>query len=99
MKKIDKKFIMQWLGLGLIVFALLFLPIIAVIPFLPISIQKKAVFISALAIGGQVITWAGVFLAGKEIVSRYKKYLDPRNWFRRSGEEKKKGEQNEKMSA
>lgn len=88
MKKIDKKFIMQWLGLGLIVFALLFLPIIAVIPFLPISIQKKAVFISALAIGGQVITWAGVFLAGKEIVTRYRKYLDPRNWFRKSGDEK-----------
>ena len=84
MKKIDKKFISQWSGLGLIVLALLFIPVMAIVPFMPFTIAQKAVFISVLAVGGQGLTWIGIFLAGKEIVSRYKKYLNPKSWRKKS---------------
>ncbi len=80
--RIDRKFIKKWAGLGLIVFALLFIPVMALVPFTPLSIKQKAAAIAVLAIGGQILTWIGVFLAGKEIVARYKKQLNPRNWFR-----------------
>jgi len=73
---------MKWAGLGLIVIALLFIPVMALVPFMPLSIKQKAVIIAVLAIGGQILTWIGVFLAGKEMVTRYKKQLNPLNWFR-----------------
>jgi hypothetical protein len=79
----SKKSITQWLGLGLIVFALTFIPLLVYVPFMPLSIKKKAVLIAALVIGGQVLTGVGGILLGREILVRYHKYLNPRNWFKK----------------
>ena len=77
------KSITKWLGLGLIVFALLFIPMLAVVPFLPLNVGQKAVLTTVLIAGGQVLTWIGVALLGKELVQRYRQYLNPKNWFRK----------------
>ena len=54
--------------------------LILVVPFLPFTIAKKAIIISGMFFCGNVFWWIGVPLVGKEIVARYKKYLDPRSW-------------------
>lgn len=82
----EKKSFTKWIGLGLIVLALLFIPLIPVVPFMPLSPKAKVALTAFFVIGGQVLTWIGAALLGKELVQHYRgylKYLDPRTWFRK----------------
>ena len=81
----EKKPALKWIGLGLILFSLLFIPVIAAVPFTSLTIKQKAVIMAALAAGGQVMTWVGGFLLGKELLKKYRAYLNPRNWFKKHG--------------
>lgn len=54
--------------------------LILAVPFLSFSIATKAVIISVLLICGNVLWWVGVPLVGKEILAKYRKYLNPRSW-------------------
>jgi hypothetical protein len=74
---------LQWTGLVLIVVATSFIPLLAVVPFLQLTLKQKAVLTSFLVIGGQVMTWVGGILLGKELVVRYRQYLNPKRWFRK----------------
>lgn len=73
----------KWIGLGLIIFSLLFIPAMAYVAFLPLTIKQKAIVTAVLVVGGQVLTWVGGFLLGKELLQKYRGYLDPRKWFKR----------------
>ncbi|OBQ35903.1 MAG: hypothetical protein AN485_12545 [Anabaena sp. MDT14b] len=68
---------MQKLGLGLIIISFLPWLIIAVIvPFLPISLPQKAILVPALLILAEVLFWLGALLVGKEVVQKYRRYLN-----------------------
>ena len=68
---------MQKLGLGLIIISFLPWLIIAVIvPFLPISLGQKGLLIPALLILAEVLFWLGALLVGKEVVQKYRRYLN-----------------------
>jgi hypothetical protein len=88
------KSIARWGGLGLIVVALLFIPVIPLVPFMPLTAKGKVALTAFLVVGGQVMTWIGAALLGKELVQHYrgylKKYLDPRNWFGKRGDGSRK---------
>jgi hypothetical protein len=68
---------MQKLGLVLIIISFLPWLIIAVIvPFLPISLGQKGLLIPALLILAEVLFWLGALLVGKEVVQKYRRYLN-----------------------
>ena len=67
--------------LGLFLFVLSFLPwlvILFVVPFLPLSIAEKTTIDIVLAVGAEVCFWISVVLLGKEVVTKYRRYLHPR---------------------
>ncbi|MBO1057505.1 MAG: transporter suffix domain-containing protein [Dolichospermum sp. JUN01] len=68
---------MQKLGLVLIIISFLPWLIIAVIvPFIPISLAQKALLIPALLVLAEVLFWLGALLVGKEVVQKYRRYLN-----------------------
>ncbi|MEI7727444.1 MAG: transporter suffix domain-containing protein [Bacteroidota bacterium] len=54
--------------------------LIFVVPFLPLTITQKGIFVTALVIGMEITWWLGVALVGKQLLTKYIKYLNPRNW-------------------
>jgi hypothetical protein len=71
--------IMQKLGLVLIIISFLpWLIIAVVLPFLPISITQKALLVPALLVLAEVLFWLGALIVGKEVVQKYRRYLNLR---------------------
>lgn len=67
--------------LGLFLFIVSFLPWVAilfVVPFLPLSIAEKTTIDVVLAVVAEVCFWISVMLLGKEVVTKYRRYLNPR---------------------
>ena len=70
---------MQKLGLFLFVLSFLrWLAVFFVVPFLPLSIAEKTTIDVVLAVGAEVCFWISVVLLGKEVVTKYRRYLHPR---------------------
>ena len=68
---------MQKLGLVLIIISFLPWLIIAVIvPFLPSSLAQKAILVPVLLVLAEVLFWLGALLVGKEVVQKYRRYLN-----------------------
>ena len=53
------------------------------VPFLPFGFGGQALTSAGLVIVGEAAFWVGCLLAGRELMVRYRKQLDPRIWFRR----------------
>ena len=80
---------MNWgrkLGILLVVLSFVFYGLILVVPLLPLSTSAKVAAVPILAVLGEVAFWPGGILLGKEVVARYKAYLNPRNWFSKTPE-------------
>lgn len=54
-----------------------------VVPFLKLQTSVKLTLVPVIIIIGEVAFWAGTFFLGKELVKRYRNYLNPLRWFRR----------------
>ncbi|MBD2292047.1 transporter suffix domain-containing protein [Anabaena sphaerica FACHB-251] len=68
---------MQKLGLVLIIVSFLpWLAIAIILPFLPISVAQKALLVPALLVFAEVLFWLGALLVGKEVVQKYRRYLN-----------------------
>lgn len=65
----------------LVVLSFVLYGLIFVVPFLPLTFAQKAVVIPVLVVTGEVTWWIGVAIVGKQVVSKYRKYLNPCNWF------------------
>ncbi len=55
---------------------------IPIIPFLEMDSKAKITISTILLVSGEVLFWAGGLLVGKELLAKYKSYLNPKNWFR-----------------
>ena len=67
--------------LGLFLFIVSFLPWLAIffiVPFLPLSIAEKTTIDVILAVVAEVCFWLSVVLLEKEVVTKYRRYLNPR---------------------
>ena len=67
--------------LGWFLFIASFLPwlaILFVVPFLPLSIAEKTQIDVVLAVLAEVCFWLSVVILGKEVVTKYRRYLNPR---------------------
>jgi len=76
------------LGIVLIVISIPIFLIIPVIPFLNLDNKTKIALTTISLIIAEVIFWSGGLLVGKELFSKYKSYLNPKNWFKKKKEEK-----------
>lgn len=56
---------------------------ILLIPFTPFSGSTKIVIGTTLAVLGEVSFWIGGIILGKEVITRYKKYLNPLHWLKK----------------
>jgi hypothetical protein len=66
----------------LLLSCLLYAALLAV-PFLPFGYSGRAAAAAGLVIVGEAIFWLGCVLAGRELMVRYRHYLNPRSWSRR----------------
>lgn len=64
----------------LVVMSFILYGLIFVVPFLPLTLAQKAVAIPILVGTGEATWWTGVAIAGKQVVTKYRSYLNPCNW-------------------
>lgn len=68
-------------GTLLVVFSFIAYGLLFVVPFLPLSAALKVGVSSVLVVAGEITFWVGGALLGKEMVKRYRRYLNPCAWF------------------
>ena len=72
------------LGLLMVLTSLIFFALLVIIPMLNIGKEEKIWFTTLSFIIAEVLFYAGGFLLGKEMFSKYKSYFNPKNWFKSS---------------
>ncbi|MEG4393463.1 transporter suffix domain-containing protein [Microcoleus sp. BROC3] len=67
--------------LGLFLFIVSFVPwlvVLFIVPFLPLNLTQKTTLSVVLVVVAEVCFWISVVLLGKEVVTKYRRYLNPR---------------------
>lgn len=77
------------LGIFLIILSVILFLSLPVVPFLAIDNKTKVSASTIIFVLAEVTFWSGGLLVGKELFSKYKSYLNPKNWFRKKKEENK----------
>lgn len=75
------------LGILLMVLCIPFFLAIALFPFLNIEAKLKITLSTVSLIIGEVLFWSGGLLVGKELLTKYKRYFNPKKWFKKKLEE------------
>jgi hypothetical protein len=73
-------------GIGLIIISFIFFFMIPIVPFVPLTVKMKVILTTTLAIIAEVTFWIGGFFVGKEVIQKYKKYLNPSRFLKKKGE-------------
>ncbi len=55
---------------------------VPVVAFLPLGTAQKVALSGALVIAAEAVFWGAALFLGKEVISRYRRYFDPRTWGR-----------------
>lgn len=74
-------------GIACLILSCLLYGGLLLVPFLPFGFGGQALASAGLVVTGEAAFWVGCLLAGRELMVRYRKRLDPRSWFRRSAAE------------
>ncbi|HEX7169989.1 MAG TPA: transporter suffix domain-containing protein [Rubrobacter sp.] len=74
---------MRLLGIALVVAAVLFWVAAPAVVFAPLSAAQKVWVGSAFLVLGEVAFWVAAAVLGREVLRRYRRFLDPRGWFGR----------------
>jgi hypothetical protein len=56
---------------------------IPVVPFLPLTTAQMIGLSSGLVVVAEIVFWVAALFVGREVISRYRRFFDPRTWFRR----------------
>jgi hypothetical protein len=67
-------------GLAMVIFSVALYGVIFSLPFFPISTANKLALTPVLVVISEIIFWVGGALAGKDVVARYRRYLNPFEW-------------------
>lgn len=70
-------------GIFLMVFSGVFFAATLIIPFFDLPTKTKVAASTTSFILMEVVFWAGGLLVGKELFTKYKKQLNPVNWFKK----------------
>ena len=71
------------LGIFLMVFSGVFFGATFIIPLFDLPTKTKVIASTTSLVLMEVVFWAGGLLVGKELFTKYKKKLDPRNWVKK----------------
>lgn len=82
------------LGLTLVIVSIPLFLFIPVIPFLNIEAKIKLTLTTIVLVSAEVLFWGGGLLLGKELFTRYKEKLNPKNWFKKKVEDNINEDQN-----
>jgi hypothetical protein len=52
------------------------------VPFLPLTTAQKVGLAAGLVFAAEAVFWVSALWLGKEVISRYRRYFDPRTWRR-----------------
>ena len=75
------------LGLVLIILSTILFVSLLFIPFLNIDNKTIISITTIIIVFGEVFFWTGGLLVGKELFTKYKSFLNPKNWFKKKNEE------------
>ncbi|QPR66456.1 transporter suffix domain-containing protein [Lysinibacillus macroides] len=84
----QKKPFLFKLGIGLLILYPVLWGFAAIVPFTPFPIHIKATVITTCIVVGEIFFLIGVAFVGKEVVTKYKSKLNPKNWRRKGGKQK-----------
>lgn len=71
----------RWVLGGALLTVSVALPLAALVTlFLPFSVGWKAGVFSVLVVAGEVAFWLAALVLGREVVRRYRRFLNPRYW-------------------
>jgi membrane-anchored protein YejM (alkaline phosphatase superfamily) len=76
------------LGIFLMVFSGVFFAATLLIPLSDLPTKTKVIGSTVSLILMEIVFWSGGLLVGKELFARYKKQLNPVNWFKKSPTDK-----------
>jgi len=86
MSKINKMTKNNWklrLGISLMILSGFVFGSLLIIPFLNIDSKTKITATTVIIVIGKITFWSGGLLVGKEMLTKYKSYLNPKNWFKK----------------
>jgi hypothetical protein len=72
------------LGIFLMVFSGVFFAATLLIPLSNLPTKTKVIGSTVSLILMEIVFWSGGLLVGKELFTRYKKQLNPLNWFKKN---------------
>ena len=78
----DRRFLTIF-AIVLVILSGVFYASLLAVPFLPFSAIGRGGIATALVIAGEASFWIGAAILGKQVIDRYRIYLNPINWFRR----------------
>ncbi|MBS4220110.1 transporter suffix domain-containing protein [Bacillus sp. FJAT-49711] len=84
----QKKSFLFKLGIGLLILYPILWGFAAIVPFTPFPTHLKATVITVCIVVGEILFLIGAAFVGKEVVTKYKSKLNPKNW-RRKGDKQK----------
>ncbi|MEG0386249.1 transporter suffix domain-containing protein [Solibacillus cecembensis] len=70
------------LGIALLILYPILWGVAAITPFTPLPTHIKAAVITVSIVVGEIFFLIGVAFVGKEVVTKYKSKLNPKNWRR-----------------
>ncbi|RHW42677.1 hypothetical protein D1B31_03545 [Neobacillus notoginsengisoli] len=77
-----KKARLTVIGAALIILSCILYGAILLVPLTSFSTGTKVAITAGLVISGEATFWIGGIILGKEAVTRYRKNLNPLNWFK-----------------
>lgn len=77
------------LGIFLMIFSGVFFAATFIIPFFDLPTKIKLIASTTSLVLMEVVFWSGGLLVGKELFTKYKNRMNPKNWFKKQKEEDK----------
>jgi hypothetical protein len=53
---------------------------IPIVPFLPLTTVQKVGLSAGLVVAAEAVFWGAALFLGGEVISRYRRFFDPRTW-------------------
>lgn len=83
----QKKPFLFKLGIGLLLLYPILWGLAAIVPFTAFPTHIKAIVIPACIVVGEILFLIGAAFVGKEVVTKYKSKLHPKNWRKTEGKQ------------
>lgn len=69
------------IGILLVILSCVLYGGLLLVPLTPYTAGTKAVISTALVVSGEASFWLGALILGKELITKYRRYLNPVRWF------------------